>query len=243
MIEIIPAIDIIEGKCVRLYKGNYDQKITYSDNPVEIAKKIEDYGIKRLHLVDLDGAKQKEPINIKVLENIAKSTNLIIDFGGGIRKKEHLDLIFNAGANIVTIGSIAVNSPEIIEEWVEIYGGDKFIISADVRDERISINGWLSTTEISIFDFIDYYKNKGISKFLSTDINKDGTLKGPSFNLYLKLKKRHPNAFIIASGGVRDISDIIELNKNNIDGVIIGKALYENKITFEQLHEFINKLC
>jgi len=240
MIEIIPAIDIIDGKCVRLYKGDYETKTTYYDNPIDIARKIEENGIKRLHFVDLDGAKKREPVNLKILENIAKSTNLIIDFGGGIRTKEHIEKIIASGAKYITIGSVAVNTPEILEEWINIFGSELFIISADVRDERISINGWLSNTEISVYDFIGYYKNKGIKKFLSTDINKDGTLTGPSFSLYKKIKRKFPDIYLIASGGIKDISDIKLLENDKINAVVIGKALFENKITLEKIKEYLN---
>jgi phosphoribosylformimino-5-aminoimidazole carboxamide ribotide isomerase len=235
MIEIIPAIDIIEGKCVRLTQGDYSQKTIYNEDPVEVAKQFEDVGIQRLHLVDLDGAKKGEVINWKVLENIASKTNLEIDFGGGITSDQAIERIFESGASMATIGSLAVKQPELFYSWIKKYSANKFLLGADVSREKIAISGWLEKTDILIFDFIQQNMENGVSQLFCTDISKDGLLQGPSIDLYKKIIERFPNLELIASGGVSKIEDIYELEKIGCKGVIIGKAIYEGKINLKQL--------
>lgn len=238
MIQIIPAIDIIDGKCVRLTQGDYSQKKTYNENPLEVAKSFEDAGITRLHLVDLDGAKQKRIVNHKVLETIATRTNLHIDFGGGVQSDEMIAIAFNSGAKQVTGGSVAVKNPNLFENWLKTYGGDKIILGADARDEKIAISGWEEATTTSIYDFVGEYIQKGAKYTISTDVAKDGLLQGPSFDLYKNLQEQFPELHIIASGGVATFEDIVQLNDMNIFGVIVGKAIYEGRITLKQLAEF-----
>ncbi len=237
MIQIIPAIDIIDGKCVRLTQGDYAQKTIYNENPVEVAKQFEAIGITRLHLVDLDGAKKGEVVNLSVLENIASQTQLIIDFGGGIKTNSDIESVFNSGASLSTIGSIAVKDPELFYSWINKYGPDKILLGADVRDEKLAINGWLEKTEISIFDFIKQNMEKGITQLFCTDISKDGLLQGPSIELYKKTIETFPKLNFIASGGVSKIEDIYELERIGCMGVIVGKAIYENKISLEEIKE------
>lgn len=239
MIKIIPAIDIIDGKCVRLTKGDYTQKIIYNENPVEVAKEFEAIGIQYLHVVDLDGAKAKQIINWRVLESISKETNMTIDFGGGIRSKEDLRIAFESGASKITVGSIAVKDRETVISWIEKYG-EKIILGADTKDEKVSINAWEVTTEFSLMDFIREYWALGIKSTIVTDISRDGVLTGPAFELYTKIKNEIPKLEIIASGGVSKIDDVEKLNKLKIDGVIIGKAIYEGRI---KLKEFESYLC
>lgn len=238
MIEIIPAIDIIEGKCVRLSQGDYSSKKIYNENPLEVAKEFEDNGITRLHLVDLDGAKSKRIVNYKVLETIASNTNLIIDFGGGLKSDEDLQIAFNSGAKMITGGSIAVKDRETFLSWIEKYGSDKIILGADAKDEKIAVTGWLESTDLHVKDFIAEYHQKGIKKVICTDIAKDGMLQGPSTELYVQIKKQLPEVFIIASGGVSSIKDIEELEEKGIDAVITGKAIYEGKFTLPELKRF-----
>jgi phosphoribosylformimino-5-aminoimidazole carboxamide ribotide isomerase len=238
MIQIIPAIDIIDGKCVRLTQGDYSQKKTYNENPLEVAKSFEDAGITRLHLVDLDGAKQKRIVNHKVLETIATHTNLHIDFGGGVQSDEMIAIAFNSGAKQVTGGSVAVKNPNLFENWLKTHGGDKIILGADARDEKIAISGWEEATTTSIYDFVGEYIQKGAKYTISTDVAKDGLLQGPSFDLYKNLQEQFPELHIIASGGVATFEDIVQLNDMNIFGVIVGKAIYEGRITLKQLAEF-----
>ncbi|MCU0467815.1 MAG: 1-(5-phosphoribosyl)-5-[(5-phosphoribosylamino)methylideneamino]imidazole-4-carboxamide isomerase [Arcicella sp.] len=238
MIQIIPAIDIIDGKCVRLTQGDYSQKKTYNENPLEVAKSFEDAGITRLHLVDLDGAKQKRIVNHKVLETIATRTNLHIDFGGGVQSDEMIAIAFNSGAKQVTGGSVAVKNPNLFENWLKTHGGDKIILGADARDEKIAISGWEEATTTSIYDFMGEYIQKGAKYTISTDVAKDGLLQGPSFDLYKNLQEQFPELHIIASGGVATFEDIVQLNDMNIFGVIVGKAIYEGRITLKQLAEF-----
>lgn len=238
--DIIPAIDLIDGKCVRLTQGDYDKKTIYNENPLEVAKQFESIGIKRLHLVDLDGAKKGEVVNIKVLENIASNTDLIIDFGGGIKSEESLQHVFNAGANLATIGSLAVKEPELFFDWIEKYGPGKIMLGADVNNEKIAISGWLNTTDINVYDFIKINYLKGIKKVFCTDISKDGMLQGPALDLYMKIMKEVPGLKIIASGGVSGIDDIKLLKQIGCGGVIIGKAIYEGRITIDELKDFIN---
>lgn len=238
--DIIPAIDLIDGKCVRLTQGDYDKKTIYNENPLEVAKQFEDIGIKRLHLVDLDGAKKGEVVNIKVLESIATNTELIIDFGGGIKSEDSLVNAFNAGANLATIGSFAVKEPELFFDWIEKYGPGKIMLGADVNQEKIAISGWLNTTDINVYDFIKINFHKGIKNVFCTDISKDGMLQGPSLDLYMKIMKEVPGLKIIASGGVSNINDITALKKTGCGGAIIGKAIYEGRITIEELKNYIN---
>lgn len=238
MIRIIPAIDIIEGKCIRLTQGDYGRKIIYNENPLEVAKQFEDNGIQYLHLVDLDGAKAKKIINRKVLEEIASKTKLKIDFGGGIRTDEDIKLAFDCGADQVTGGSIAVKNKELFLSWLDKFGPEKIILGADVKEEKITINGWYEKTEVNIFPFIENYRMKGIKYFICTDINRDGLLQGAAINLYKKITDRFTDIKLIASGGVSSIDEIDELIKLDLDGVIIGKAIYENKISLRELRKY-----
>lgn len=238
MIEIIPAIDIINGKCVRLTKGDYSQQKTYANNPLDIAKMMEDAGCKRLHLVDLDGAKSQHIVNHKTIELIAKSTKLIIDFGGGLKSNEDLHIAFESGASMITGGSIAVKNPIIFTSWINKYGGDKIILGADVRNGKISTSGWMNDSEINIIPFIQDYHTKGITQVISTDINVDGMLSGPSIELYNQIKSNVEGIYIIASGGVSNMTDIETLDKNGVPAVIVGKAIYEGHITFKDLEIF-----
>lgn len=239
-IEIIPAIDIIDGKCVRLTQGDYSQKIIYNENPLEVAKQFEEIGITRLHLVDLDGAKKGEVVNLKVLESIGSQTKLIIDFGGGIKNDSSIESVFNAGARFATIGSLAVKQPEVLFSWLKKYGADKIMLGADVKGENISIGGWLEETDLNVIGFIKINFYKGIKNVFCTDISKDGLLQGPSIDLYKKIMNAIPELKLIASGGVSNMKDVLELDKIGCGGVIIGKAIYEGKITMEEIKNYIN---
>jgi phosphoribosylformimino-5-aminoimidazole carboxamide ribotide isomerase len=234
-VQIIPAIDIINGKCVRLTKGDYAKQIIYHDDPIDAAKSFEDAGLQRLHIVDLDGAKAGSIQNLKVLESIATNTKLVIDFGGGIKNINDVSSVFNAGASMVTLGSIAVKHPEMIEEWLMEFGRDKILIGADVLDENIKISGWLEDAGISVFDFIAKMLAFGALHIFCTDIAKDGVMQGPSIELYKNIIKQFPSLQFIASGGVCNIDDVIELQNIGCSGVIIGKAIYEGKITLKEL--------
>lgn len=238
---IIPAIDLIDGKCVRLTKGDYAQQKVYNENPVEVAKAFEDAGITRLHMVDLDGAKAGKIINLKVLEAVASATKLVIDFGGGIKTINDVESIFNAGASIATIGSLAVRQPELLEEWLMEFGTDKFLIGADVLDEKIKISGWLVDGGINIFDFIGKMMGLGVSNIFCTDISKDGAMQGPSVELYKRIIADHPEINLIASGGVTVIEDLAELKAAGCKAAIVGKAIYEGNITMEQIQIFSNE--
>lgn len=233
--EIIPAIDIIDGKCVRLTEGDYAQKKVYNENPLEVAKSFEDAGIKRLHLVDLDGAKAGKVTNWKVLESIANGTGLIIDFGGGIKKETDLNIVFDSGAALATIGSLAVKEPALFESWLKQYGEHRFLLGADVKGENIAIGGWLETTNETIIDFIQKYISKGITQLFCTDISKDGKLEGPSLDLYKKIIQQFPELYFIASGGVSSMKDINDLKAIGCSGVIVGKAIYEGRIKISEL--------
>ncbi len=235
---IIPAIDLINGKCVRLTKGDYAQQKIYNDNPVEVAKEFEAAGITRLHMVDLDGAKAGSIVNLKVLEAVAANTNLIIDFGGGIKKINDIENVFNAGAAIATIGSLAVKHPELLEEWLMEFGADKFLIGADVLDEKIKISGWLEDGGITITDFIGKMLGLGATNIFCTDISKDGAMQGPSINLYKRIIADHPEINLIASGGVTAIDDLTELMSIGCKAAIVGKAIYEGNITLGQIQNF-----
>lgn len=235
MIEIIPAIDLIDGKCVRLSQGDYNQKTIYNENPLEVAKMFEDAGIRRLHLVDLDGAKANHIVNHRVLERIANSTDLIIDFGGGLKSDDDLRIAFESGAAMVTGGSIAVKSPEIFASWIQKYGSEKIILGADVKEENIAVTGWTETTSLELLPFIASYSNMGINKVICTDISKDGMLQGTSVALYEKILSAFPDLFLIASGGVGSVQDILLLQEKAVPAVITGKALYEGRISLKEL--------
>lgn len=236
---IIPAIDIIDGKCVRLTKGDYSQKTIYNKDPLEVALQFEDAGLQRLHLVDLDGAKAGDVKNWKVLEKIAGKTKLSIDFSGGISTQNNLEITFNSGATFASIGSIAVKDEFTFTGWLLAYGADKFIIGADVKEEQILIKGWTESTSLTVFELIDKYKLKGVKQFFCTDISKDGLLEGPSVDLYNKIINEHPSIDLIASGGVSTIKDLEELREVGCSGAIIGKAIYENKISLTDLKKFL----
>lgn len=239
---IIPAIDIIDGKCVRLTKGDYAQQKIYNNNPVEVAKQFEAAGMQRLHVVDLDGAKAGKIVNIKVLENIAAATSLQIDFGGGVKKIGDVENILNAGAAMVTIGSIAVKHPEVVEEWLMEFGADRFFIGADVLDEKIKISGWLEDGGINIFSFVGQMISLGTTNIFCTDISKDGVMEGPSIELYKKIMEQHPEIKLVASGGVSNLNDVKELQAIGCAGAIIGKAIYEGLVTLEDLAQLNTKL-
>jgi len=241
MIEIIPAIDIIDGSCVRLTQGDYTQKKVYNQNPLEVAKQFEDAGIKRLHLVDLDGAKQHHIVNHKVLVDICSKTNLKVDFGGGIKSDEDIQKAFDCGASQITAGSIAVKNKELTLKWLQKYGADKIILGADVMNNKIAIQGWQSTTEIDIFSFLSEYLSVGITQVICTDISKDGLLEGTSLELYNDIIHKFAEIKLIASGGVTHIDEIVKLNDMNVYGVIIGKAIYEGKIGINELADFVSK--
>ena len=241
MIEIIPAIDLIDGKCVRLSQGDYAKKIVYNENPLEVAKMFADAGIERLHLVDLDGAKAHHIVNHQVLERITSATDLIVDFGGGLKSDEDLRIAFECGASMVTGGSIAVKNPDIFSSWIIKFGGEKIILGADVKDEKIAVGGWLETTELGIMDFIKKYIEQGINKVICTDISKDGMLQGTAIELYKKILTSQPNLYLIASGGVSSIKDVEQLYEAGIPAVIIGKAIYEGKIKLKELTRLIIK--
>lgn len=234
-IELIPAIDIIDGKCVRLTKGDYNLKKVYNEDPVAQAKEFERLGFKRLHVVDLDGAKAKHIVNEKVLDGITTTTNLIVDFGGGIKTTEDIEKAFTAGASMVTVGSVAVSHPELFIEWLHKYGADKMILGADVRNGYVSINGWKEDSKEKLLPFLDKYVRAGVKSVLCTEISKDGTLSGPATALYCEIMKAYPHLHLIASGGVSCDDDIINLDKAHIPAVVFGKAWYEGKIKIEKL--------
>lgn len=238
-IELIPAIDLIDGKCVRLSKGDYDTKKIYNENPLEVALEFEAHGITRLHLVDLDGAKAGHIVNYKVLETIASKTNLTIDFGGGLKTTHDLKIAFESGAKMVTGGSIAVKNPEEFTGWIAQYGSEKIILGSDVNNRKIAVSGWLETSQLDLFDFLNDYISKGITKTICTDISKDGMLQGPSINLYKEILNKFPNLYLIASGGVSCLKDIEDLQEANIPAVIFGKAIYEGRITMKELERVI----
>lgn len=240
MIQIIPAIDLIDGACVRLTEGNYADKTLYFKDPLDAAKIFEDAGLKRLHLVDLDGAKAGQVKNWKVLERIASKTNLQIDFGGGILSEESLQIVVNSGATWITIGSLAVKNSELFLSWVKEYGPSKFMLGADVREEKITVSGWLENTDISVYSFIDDYLKQGIEQIFCTDVKKDGKLAGPSIELYQSILSKQPSLFLIASGGVSSVQDLHQLNEIGCAGVIVGKAIYEGKISTKELASFHN---
>lgn len=237
--RIIPAIDIIDSKCVRLTKGDYSTKKVYNENPVEVAKQFENFGIEYLHLVDLDGAKSKHIVNYKVLESIANQTNLKIDFGGGLKSDEDLHIAFESGADQITGGSIAVKDPYIFKSWLQKYGNNKIILGADANNEKIAINGWQEESEEDLIPFIQKHQINGVKYVICTDILKDGMLQGPSFSLYQKVLENIPNINLIASGGISCFEELHKLAELGCEGTIIGKAIYENKISLKQLESFI----
>lgn len=234
-IELIPAIDIIDGKCVRLTKGDYGQKKVYNDDPVAQAKEFEKLGMKRLHVVDLDGAKAKHVVNVDVLRGITAATGLKVDFGGGIKSDDDIEKAFAAGASLVTIGSIAVSQPDTFMRWLDRYGADKVILGADVRNGLVSINGWKEDTSEKLLPFLARYVKAGVKNVLCTEISRDGTLSGPSTDLYREVMEAFPGIHLIASGGVGRNEDIIELDEASIPAVVFGKAWYEGKINLEEL--------
>lgn len=241
MIEIIPAIDIIDGKCVRLSQGNYNEKKVYNENPLEVAKMFEDAGIRRLHLVDLDGAKAKKIVNYKVLEDIAKQTSLVIDFGGGIQTEEDIDTAFSAGASMISSGSIAAKNRRLFAGWVQKYGGDKIILGADCKNRQIAVSGWEEPTSLYVIPFIGNYAEYGVKKVICTDISKDGMLEGAAVDLYKIILQYIPSVYLIASGGVSCKQDILDLEEAGVPAVIMGKAIYENKVTLKDIADIQSK--
>jgi len=235
MMEIIPAIDIIDGKCVRLTQGDYSQKKVYNERPLEVAQAFEDAGLKRLHLVDLDGAKAGAVKNWKVLETLAGKTGLVIDFGGGIKTAEDVEIVFNSGAALATVGSIAVKDGARFVSWLQEYGAHRFLLGADVKDEKIAVGGWLETTDRWVYDFISEYLEKGVKQVFCTDVSKDGLLQGPALDLYKNIVEKFPELHFIASGGVSGMDDVRRLEEVGCKGVIIGKAIYEGRITLKEL--------
>jgi phosphoribosylformimino-5-aminoimidazole carboxamide ribotide isomerase len=240
MIELIPAIDVIDGKCVRLTKGDYGTKKVYGEHPLEVAKAFEDNGLRRLHIVDLDGAKAGRIVNYRILEQIAGKTSLKIDFGGGLKSDRDLEIAFESGAQMVTGGSIAVKSPEVFEAWLRRYGNERIILGADVKDEKIAISGWQEETSLELLPFITGYRKKGIKKVICTDISRDGMLQGASVWLYKKILSEIPDIYLIASGGISSLKDIEELESSGTPAVIFGKAIYEGRISLKDLSKFIN---
>ena len=239
MIEVIPAIDIIDGKCVRLSQGDFETKKVYSESPLETAKQFEAAGITRLHMVDLDGARQGKLINLASLSEVASNTNLKLDFGGGIKTKEDVLSVLNAGAGMINIGSIAVKQPALVSAWIEEFGSEKILLGADVRDEKIVTNGWRVSTDIGILEFIEDFVRRGIKQIFCTDVAKDGLLEGTSIDLYQKILSKFPGLHLIASGGVTSIHDVEALKAIGCAGVIIGKALYEGRIRLGELKKFL----
>ncbi|MGV8994572.1 MAG: 1-(5-phosphoribosyl)-5-[(5-phosphoribosylamino)methylideneamino]imidazole-4-carboxamide isomerase [Flavobacterium sp.] len=238
--RIIPAIDIIDGKCVRLSKGDYSTQKTYSDNPLEMARSFEDFGIQYLHLVDLDGAKAKQIINYKTLEQITSKTNLIVDFGGGIKSESDVEIAFNSGAKQITVGSIAAQNPELMFEWLQKYGSEKIILGADCKDRKIATNGWLESSDQDVIAFIQEYEKRGTIYSIVTDIDKDGMLAGPAFELYKEILESTDKTKLIASGGITTIDDVLKLIELGCEGAIIGKAIYEGTIN---LNDLMKTLC
>jgi phosphoribosylformimino-5-aminoimidazole carboxamide ribotide isomerase len=237
--ELIPAIDILEGRCVRLLQGAYEKKTVYADNPLDIARGFEDMGIRRLHMVDLDGARKGKVVNLQILEQISGQTSLVIDFGGGVKSDEDLKKVIEAGAEMITAGSLAVSNKSLVERWIREYGPGRIILGADVRGDIIAVNAWQEDTNLELHDFISGYEAKGIKKVICTDISRDGMLKGPSLGLYSDLCKSFPDLEIIASGGVSGMSDIRELEKTGVKGVIFGKAFYEGRMVPHEIREYM----
>ena len=239
MIEIIPAIDMIEGKCVRLTQGDYATRKVYNEDPLEVAKAFEDAGIRRLHVVDLEGAKAGHIVNYRVLEKLAGHTSLVIDFGGGLKQTKDVEIAFDCGAQMVTGGSIAVKDPETFTAWIARFGSERIILGADAKDRRIAISGWEEATDAELLPFIQKYREQGIEKVICTDISRDGMLEGPAVDLYKEILEAVPEIYLIASGGVSSIADIEKLAEANVPAVIFGKALYEGRITLKELERFV----
>ncbi len=241
MIELIPAIDIIGGKCVRLTKGDYASQTTYSRNPADLAMEFEKIGYRRLHIVDLDGAKSKHITNAATLKSITSATKLTVDFGGGLKTEKDIKCAFDNGAAMVTIGSVAVSSPDMCLEWIKKYGADRIILGADTRNGKISINGWTQDSGADLFEFLDFYVRHGIHNVLCTEISKDGMLCGPATDLYKRIMQAYPTLHLIASGGVSNAEDIYELDREGIPAVVFGKAIYEGKINMKELWDWQNE--
>ena len=239
MIELIPAIDIIDGKCVRLSQGDYDKVKEYSASPADVAKEMEDHGITRLHVVDLDGAKSKHVVNWRTLEQIANATRLVIDFGGGVKPDDDLRIVFDCGAQMVTGGSIAVKEPETFQRWLLKYGPEKIILGADVKEGKVAVSGWLEDSDNELMAFLGHYTQQGVQKVICTEISRDGMLQGPAISLYKDVLAQYPDLHLIASGGVSSMEDIEALAEAKVPGVIFGKALYEGRITFTDIEKFV----
>jgi phosphoribosylformimino-5-aminoimidazole carboxamide ribotide isomerase len=239
-VRIIPAIDIIEGKCVRLSKGDYSTKKIYNENPLEVAKAFEDHGIQHVHLVDLDGAKSKQIINHKILELIASKTSLKIDFGGGLKSDDDLRIAFESGAHQITGGSIAVKDPEIFNKWLSKFGSEKIILGADCHNENIAVSGWQEESKLKVLPFIKDYHEKGISYVICTDISKDGMLEGPSTELYKTILSQNPDLKLIASGGISNLKDLENMKNIGCEGAIVGKAIYEGRVSLKEVYEFMS---
>lgn len=239
MIELVPAIDMIEGKCVRLTQGDYDTQKIYNESPLEVAKQFQDAGVTRLHMVDLDGAKAGHIVNYRMLEKVASHTDLSIDFGGGLKSDDDLHIAFDCGAQMVTGGSIAVKNPDLFLSWITRYGSERIILGADAKEKKIAISGWKEGTAIDLIPFIKDYQSKGISKVICTDIARDGMLQGPAVKLYQDMQQEMPGLYVIASGGVSSMGDIERLEEANIPAVIFGKAIYEGRISLKEIETFI----
>ena len=239
MIELIPAIDVIDGKCVRLSQGNYDSKKVYNESPLEVAKAFEAHGMRRLHVVDLDGAASQHVVNYRTLEQIATHTTLTIDFGGGIKTAKDIDIAFNSGAQMVTLGSVAVKNPELFDAWLNTYGNEKIILGSDVKENRIAISGWKEESPLELMPFLDQYIKKGITKVLCTDISRDGMLRGAALPLYKEIMGTYPELYLIASGGISCLDDILQLDDAGIPAVVFGKAIYEGRISLNDLTRYI----
>jgi len=239
MIELIPAIDIIDGKCVRLSQGDYDRVKEYSASPADVAKEMEDHGIQRLHVVDLDGAKSKHVVNWRTLEQIANATSLVIDFGGGVKTDDDLRIVFDCGAKMVTGGSIAVKEPATFERWLLKYGAEKIILGADVKEGKIAVSGWMEDSDCELMAFLGHYTQQGVQKVICTEISRDGMLQGPAISLYKDILSQYPDLHLIASGGVSSMEDIEALAQAKVPGVIFGKALYEGRITFKEIERMV----
>ncbi len=238
--RIIPAIDIISGKCVRLTQGDYTQKKVYSNDPLEVAKKFEQAGIEQLHIVDLEGAKASQPVNLQILMDILSNTSLQVDFGGGVKSNESIDRVISTGVHQITAGSIAVNDKDMVKNWIQLFGSEKIILGADVRNEKIAINGWQEDSGVDLFEFLEDYLASGAEYCICTDVSKDGLLQGPSFDLYRRVLEAFPDLKLIASGGVSGINDLEELRTLGVYGTIVGKAYYEGRISFEEMASFNN---
>lgn len=239
MIELVPAIDMIEGKCVRLTQGDYDTQKIYNESPLEVAKQFQDAGVTRLHMVDLDGAKAGHIVNYRMLEKVASHTDLSIDFGGGLKSDDDLHIAFDCGAQMVTGGSIAVKNPDLFLSWITRYGSERIILGADAKEKKIAISGWKEGTAIDLIPFIKDYQSKGISKVICTDIARDGMLQGPAVKLYQEMQQEMPGLYVIASGGVSSMGDIERLEEVNIPAIIFGKAIYEGRISLKEIETFI----